>query len=464
MTNKTVKAPYFTAPASEWKQATGFLLSCSLAGLNFYPALLLVAILLSLQWKRNRYFFLVELVIFCTGSGFLTYNFPIKPCDFAYPIALVGILIYRKNGFIRKITFSMLAYFAVLFILALTSVEPIKHQITMMRYYMLIISFFIPLVTFANKDFDFKKLIHAVTLHALIICIFIVIDTFVFTGFILTPGSSAWGASTFTNPIVFTFQLTRHYPPGLYWLLLLIIPLNFKWYRLRWYYWVIFALCLVSCRTNSLLFALIVCFVFFRPRVKQAWKYIGIAIIGVTALYYVDKETGGNLRISNNIDSFAMLKDASDAELFAEFGSGRAAQIIPKMELLYDLDREWIGLGFLNRDKTTNPIFQIENILYSDISKAEETATGVEVTVFQTILDVGYIGLIVQLLFYLGVYFYIRKLRYSNFYLCLIVGFEVLGVGGFAGLNGMQYSLIILGMILGGIMLEQKRHPVLKKK
>lgn len=454
------KAPYFAAPAKQWWWAAGYLLCLSLAGLKFYPALLVAGVMLFMQWKKNRYFFLVELIILCTGSGFLTYSYPIKACDFAFPVAIIGMLIYRRNRMVRNVTLAMLGYFAVLFLLALSSVEPMRNQLSMIRYYLLIISFYIPLVTFADREFDFREMIRVVILHSLVICIFFVIDTFVFTGFILTPGSSSWGESTFTYPIVFTWSLTRHYPPGLYWLLLLIIPLNFKWVRLQWYWWVIFILCLISSRTNSLLFALVGCVVLFRPNVKQIYKYIGIAVIALAGLYFVDRATGDNLRLARNIDSFAMLNNPTSKEEVADFGSGRVAQIIPKVELLYDLDREWLGFGFLNREKTTNPIFQIENQYYSDISKSEETATGVEVTEIQTLLDVGYIGLFVQMLFYIGVYFYIRKLRYSNFYLCLLVGFELLGVGGFAGLNGMQYSLLIMGMVLGGILLQQKRHPI----
>lgn len=457
---KKEKAPYFSAPAKQWWWVVGYLFCLSLAGLKFYPALLVAGVMLYMQWKKNRYFFLVELIILCTGSGFLTYSYPIKACDFAFPIAIIGMLIYRRNNMVRNITLAMLAYFAVLFILALTSVEPMRNQISMIRYYLLIISFYIPLVTFADREFDFRELIRVVILHSLVICIFFVVDTFLLTGFILTPGSSSWGESTFTSPIIFTNVLTRHYPPGLYWLLLLIIPLNFKWVRFQWYWWVVFALCLVSSRTNSLLFALVGCFVLFRPNVRHVYKYIGLAVLALGALYFVDRATGDNLRLAKNIDSFAMLDNPTSKEDVAEFGSGRVAQIIPKMELLYDLNRQWIGFGFLNRTKTTNPIFQIENQYYSDISKSEETATGVEVTEIQTILDVGYIGLIVQMLCYIGIYVYIRKLRYSNFYLCLLVGFELLGVGGFAGLNGMQYSLLIMGMILGAILLHQKRHPI----
>lgn len=455
--NHQEKAPYFSAPAKQWWWAVGYLFCLSLAGLKFYPALLVAGVMLFMQWKKNRYFFLVELIILCTGSGFLTYSYPIKACDFAFPVALIGILIFRKDGMIRTITTAMLAYFAVLFILALTSVEPMRNQFSMIRYYLLIISFFIPLVTFADKDFKFREFLRVTILHALAICLFYVVDTFVLQGFILTPGSCAWGESTFTSPIVFTSALTRHYPTGLYWILMLIIPINYKWLRFRWYWWVVFALCLISTRTNSLLFALVGCVVLFRPNVRQVWLYLGIAIVALAGLYFVDRATGDNLRLAQNIDSFSMLDNPTSKEEVAEFGSGRVAQIIPKMELLYDLDRELLGFGFLNREKTTNPVFQIENQYYSDISRSEEIATGVEVTEIQTILDVGYIGFIAQLLFYFGVYFYIRRLKYSNFYLCLLVGFELLGIGGFAGLNGMQYSLLILGTVLGSIVLSNKR-------
>lgn len=322
---------------------------------------------------------------------------------------------------------------------------------------MLIIGFFIPLVTFANRDFDFRRLMYVIILHALAICVFYVIDTFVFTGFILTPGSSAWGASTITNPIVATFGLTRHYPYGLYWLLLLIIPINYKKIRLRWYHWLLILLAFISCRTNSLLFALVGCFVFCRPKVRQILIYTLVGAVSLTGLYFVDKVIGGSLRFAENIESFSVLSGNADIDDLVEFGNGRTAQVVPKMEHLFYLDREWLGFGFLNRKKTTNPIFQIDNTLYSDISQSDETATGVEVTEIQTILDIGFLGFLCQLIFYIGLYFMIRRLPYSNYYLCLLLGFELLGFGGFAGLNGMQYSLLILGLVLGSILLSQKR-------
>lgn len=453
-----VEPPYFSAPATDWWRAFGFLFVCSLVGLKFYPALLFVALLLFQRWETDRYFFLVEFIIFCTGSGLIPYDaYPFKQCDFAFLFGLIGILIYRKNGLVRRITIAMLAYFAVLFALAMTSVEPMSNQISMIRYYLLIIGFFIPLVVFANRDFDFGRMMYVVILHALAICVFYVVDTLIFTGFILTPGSSAWGVSSITHPIVATFSLTRHYPPGLYWLLLLVIPINYKRMRFKWYYWLLIALALASSQTNSMLFALVGCFVFCRPNVRQILIYSIIGVVALSGLYVVDKSIGGTLRFAENIDSFSVLGGNADIEDLATFGSGRTAQVVPKMELLFDLDREWLGFGFLNRQKTTNPIFQIDNTLYSDISQSDETATGVEVTEIQTILDVGFIGLIVQMLFYIGVYFMIRRLPYSNYYLCLLIGFELLGVGGFAGFNGMQYSLLILGMVLGAIILSARR-------
>ena len=456
--SETQKPPYFSAPAADWRRAFGFLFLCSLVGLKFIPAFAFVALLLFHWWRKDRYFFLVEFIIFCTGSGLIPYDaYPLKQCDFAFLFGIIGIMIYRKNGYVRRITGAMITYFVILFALAMTSVEPMVNQIAMIRYYMLIIGFFIPLVTFADRSFDFSRLMYVIILHAFALCVFYVVDAVVFTGFILTPGSSAWGTSTITHPIVATFGLTRHYPPGLYWLLLLVIPINYKKIRLQWYYWLLILLAFITCRTNSLLFALVGCFVFCRPKVRQVLIYTIIGAVSLSGLYFVDKAIGGSLRFAENIESFSVLGGSADVDDLVEFGNGRTAQIIPKMEHLFYLDREWLGFGFLNRQKTTNPIFQIDNTLYSDISKSDETATGVEVTEIQTILDIGFIGLIVQMLFYVGVYFMIRKLPHSNYYLCLLIGFELLGFGGFAGLNGMQYALLILGLMLGAIILSARR-------
>ncbi|MDE5959987.1 MAG: hypothetical protein K2G59_07510 [Muribaculaceae bacterium] len=45
----------FAAPAAEWWRAIGYFLCLSLVGLRFYPALVLLAFVLAMRWRQDRY-------------------------------------------------------------------------------------------------------------------------------------------------------------------------------------------------------------------------------------------------------------------------------------------------------------------------------------------------------------------------------------------------------------------------
>ncbi len=452
-----IKVDTFKAPASEWWRVIVYCLMLSLVGLRFYPIILVLIIFLLWRWRTNRYFIMVELFLLMGDYAFKANNvLPFKLSDIALMVGVIGFVIYRKNREVKRVTYAMLGYFAVLFLLASTSLESMSVQFVMMRNYLIIVAFFIPLLIFANKNFDWDKFIHAVVLHVLVICGFYVVDTFLLGGYLLLPGAlSSKYPSTFFDPYIFHYNMPRHYPSGLYWLVLCIIPLTHRWIRFSRIQWTIILLALFASRTNSLLFALIVCYVLFRDNIKQVMKYAIIGSIALIAGYFIDSATGRHLRLADNIEQFASLEAARDDADLAEFGTGRMAQILPKWQLLSDMDRLDVGFGFLHPTLTTNPVFQIRNEYYSDVSRADELATAVEVTQVQTILDCGYLGLLAQFAFYIGIYFIIRRLKYSSYYLCVFVGVSVLGIGGFAGVT-QRDGLLILGLALGAIFLANK--------
>lgn len=429
----------------------------SLYGLRFFPILVVMALWLIRMWKHNRYFFLVEVMIFAGHFGFAGFNLlPVRISDICFVIGFVMLIIYRKSPYVKPITIAMLGYFALLVFFATKSLESMSIQFLNMRNYMTIICFFIPLLVFANKEFEWSKFLEALTAHALVICGFYVIDAYIIGGFMLLPATHTLGKIvTYYDPYYSNYS-ARHYPPGLYLLLPLIPAITFNKLKLSIDHYALIALAVLSSRTNSLLFAILICWAFFRPQIKQILKYILELALAVTALYYIDVETGGYMRIADNIEQFSMLEMAEDDEDLAKFGTGRMAQILPKWELLDRMDRLDIGFGFLHREKTTNPHFIIKNPFYPDISQSVEVATGVEVTQVQTILDIGYIGLIAQTLFYVGIYFIIRKLKHSIYYLSTLVGISVLGIGGFAGLNSI-HGLILLSFVLGSILCANKQ-------
>ena len=55
------------------------------------------------------------------------------------------------------------------------------------------------------------------------------------------------------------------------------------------------------------------------------------------------------LRIKSSVDQFMDLFNAVDDEDIAEFGSGRMAQALPKLDVVERENRQLIGLGFCIR-------------------------------------------------------------------------------------------------------------------
>lgn len=452
------KPQTFRAPAAKWWQAIACCLLMSLVGLRLYPILLLLIVFFVWRWRTDRYALIVELMLFIGGFGLMPADvLPVKAADFGLIVGIIGFLIYRKNRTVRNVTLAMLAYFAVLFLIASTSLESMSIQFVRLRRYLNIVVFFVPLLVFANRQFSWHKFMDSLVVHALVICGFYVVDAFVLGGYVLLPGCLGGGMQSSIYELYFGRQMLvpRHYPPGLYWLVPCVVALNYGRLRFSRWQWAVILLALYVSRTNSLLFALIICWVMFRPKVKQMLAYGLVGAVVLFAGYHIDKATGGNLRLAANIDQFVSLEAAQDNEDLAEFGTGRMAQILPKWELLSDMKRMHLGFGFIHPALTTNPVFQLRNEYYTDVTQADEVATEVEVTQVQTIFDCGYLGLLAQLAFFIGVYFMIRRLEHSLYYLCTITGAFLLGFGGFAGFNGL-HGLTLIGTILGAILCANK--------
>lgn len=456
----------FTAPAAEWWRTIGFFLCLALAGLEFYPALILVALYLVQRFRTDRYSFLIELMILFGCYGFVSANIlPVKLSDFAFVVSMVALLVMRRTPVTNRTLWLTLAYFAAIAMIASTSDESMRIQVVMMRNYFFIIAFAIPLLVFANRPFEMDKFIHSVFVHVLVICGFYVVDTFIIHGTVLVPRATFsldhMGQKVFSSIhhiLAHPLQLTyfpRHYPTALFWMVICILPIVEKKVRLSFWQWVLVIFTFFSTRTMSFLGGLLVCFICFRRNVKQQLA-VGLgSIVLIVGLYFADSAMGSPLRIASTIDQFTSLEAAADNEDLAEFGSGRMAQILPKWELLGQLDRYWLGFGFLHPQLTTNPKYQIKNEYYTDVSQSDELATAVEVTQVQTILDVGFLGLIVQTAFYIALWFVLRRQHYARFYLCAIVAFSVFGIGGFSGLNQRE-GLLIIATVVGAILAANK--------
>lgn len=184
-------------------------------------------------------------------------------------------------------------------------------------------------------------------------------------------------------------------------------------------------------------------------RRMMALLIAGIAALGLLfvldsyVLPYNKEKKESALRISSTIEQFVALKEAADDVDVAEFMSGRIGQILPKVEVMVREHRMAIGLGFLHRDKTKISRYIIENEYYSDIEKAEEVVTGVEVGLVQVFINIGWIGLAAHLLFFLGLYLFVRKKEYASYYLSVLFIVMWFSIGGFASTCTSEGNMLI---------------------
>ena len=131
---------------NEFFSAFIFLITLSLLGLEFPPAYLFLPVILFTTFLRNRYDFLIQFTILCGAYGFYNEDkaFPFKWMDIALLLSIIAIVIYRRDKTLNKLLLFTGGYFAVLFLLALTSSESIMIQIRRMREYWGIIYFMFP--------------------------------------------------------------------------------------------------------------------------------------------------------------------------------------------------------------------------------------------------------------------------------------------------------------------------------
>ncbi len=451
---------------NEFFSAFIFLITLSLLGLEFPPAYLFLPVILFTTFLRNRYDFLIQFTILCGAYGFYNEDkaFPFKWMDIALLLSIIAIVIYRRDKTLNKLLLFTGGYFAVLFLLALTSSESIMIQIRRMREYWGIIYFMFPLLIFAREEFDIKIFYRKIFTYAFIIAIFYIIDSLIFGGSILVPRTFTFSGyySTYYKFYCYPGSFPRKYPPGLFILALCIFPI-LKFYSLQAKHIIVFALSLVVCRTFSVIGGIVLTFLFFTGNTLKTIKYIAIGIVIFIAGYYIDGAMGGQLRIQQLIKQFEVLKTPNDPELLIEFGTGRMAQILPKIAHMLSTGKQYTGFGFLHDDLSTANEFSITNEFYSDVSQSEETVARVEVTQIQTVLDVGLIGLLIQTFYYLAIYFWVlRPLPYSKSYLVVLVCISLFGIGGFAGLIS-HHGLLLLGLTIGTILLTAKQEYINKE-
>jgi len=365
----------------------------------------------------------------------------------------------------NRVFIATLLYILGMFLIAMTSEELMSIQIRTMRTRWAILYFMVPILLFAGRDFDMKELFRRVFPYIIIIASYFVIDCFILNGWVFLPYGMQLAddldiGSTFMHPLCnpFSFEFPRMDSRGLFLMALGVFPIV-RYYKLAKWQWLLVILALLSSRTMTVIAGVAITYAVFKGHGKTLLKYSLLALLCVPMVYAIDKGTGGFMRVQSTIDQFATLGEGMDEDDMAEFASGRGAQILPKLEALYDMDREWLGFGFLHSEYTTKAKFIIDNDFYSDVAKSQEVVTAVEVAPIQTLLDMGYIGLVMQCSYFIGLYFLIRKLRYSKYYLSVLVCIFIFGISGYSGLNTPN-GLILIGFALGCVLVENRRDGV----
>lgn len=437
-----------------------FLIILAFIGLEFPVAYLLLPVVLFSSFLRNRYDFLIQFTILCGSYGFYYDDtaFPFKWMDIALALSVIAIVVYRRDKTLNKLLLFTGGYFAILFGLALLSSESLLIQIRRMREYWGIIYFMFPLLIFAREEFDIKIFYRKVLTYIYIICIFYIIDCFIFGGNVLVPNTFTYSGyySTYYKFYCYPGTFPRKYPHGIFILALCIFPI-LKFYSLRLKHIIVFILTLLACRTFSIIGGLLLTSIFFIGNIKKTLKYIGIGILVFIIGFYIDGKVGGSLRIQQLTEQLEVLKNPDDPELLIKFGTGRMAQIIPKIDHMLYTGKQWVGFGFLHDKLSKGQEFMITNNFYTDETQREESVARVEMSQAQTILDVGIIGFLIQTFYYLAIYFWIlRPMPYSQSYLVVFICISLFGVGGFTGVTSHQ-GLLLLGVATGAILLCHKQ-------
>ncbi len=465
-TAEYARRPYVAASKLEWWTAFFYLLSMSMIGLKFPLGYLFVLILLINSWRKSRIDFIIQFTLLCGYYAFIgEHNFPFKLQDFALGLGILGIFIYRKPPLVRKAVIAWCVYTVSLFVLASYSEETMSIQFRTLRTWLGFIYFMVPLMVFAGKDFDIKEFMRKLVPYIMVICAFYILDAFVVNGQIFVPNSHQSGdayegyESSFWAPAIYGFgYFPRKYPPGLFWLALAVMPMS-RYYKLRWWHWLLIVGALMAARTFTIIIGFFISYMVFQPNMGRKMKYMLALLVMLSLGYAVDSTLPMNseydestLRIKSSVDQLFVLNQAQDDEDIAQTGSGRLAQAIPKFELMYHYGKEWTGLGFLHPELTKNPKYILVNDYYKDLEKNQEVASIIEVVPLQVFLYVGYIGLIIHFAFYIYLYWIVRKLRYSLYFLSALVCTFIFGLGGFAGwiypmglfLNAIAFSAVLL--------------------
>ena len=383
-----------------------FLLCMTAVGLKFYPALAVMFGIMAASWRRDRYSFLVQLMI--AYGGFLFYEGPtLSRTIFMLPVALFGFIMLKKTPMIKKALWAETFYFAALCIVAWKSLEPISHQIPVMSNFLTFCFFVIPLMIFSGREFSFEKFFRTLFPYTILVCVFYCLDYFIFSGFVMLPfahGSQSVFWDLDARPFHFLFRRINCF--GLYLLVPLIFPVSRGWKLPKWC-WLVVVGALAASQTFTLITGLIFGFIISQGSARQYFKYILIGTGFFVALYAIDLGlAGGNIMVEKS---------------------------------------------------PMRVVSQVNQII--DVSQADELATGVEITAIQLYLNMGIFGVVCHVLWLWFLWMIVRKKPMAKYFLCVVAVFLWLGIGGYSGMI-QQSGQLIASVVFAGILLRDEVRPV----
>lgn len=458
---------YFDVSPQDWIWNLIFMFSLSLTGLRMPLGNLMVVILLIRAFKYNREAFVVMLTMTCGGFAFSqsNINWGVNFLFLMVPAAILSMCLLRKTVPLKR-SIIVYAIFAVITVVmsVLWGVEGVSDQLRSMLGYLSFCFFAIVVLAFSGVGFDIHKFWNTLFSIMMIACAFYILDGFVFRGWVLVPCSwidfegtySSWTSLLMSGP---TGWIPRKYPPGLYPLALLVYPLA-KYYKMRWWQWVLLIGAMCASRTSTVLFSLVFGFILAQGSMKRYLGYGVVAIVLFAGLYAVDASMGYNpdnnqstLRIASTIDQFTDLSEAEDEEDVSEAGTGRMAQALPALEHIFEVGREWVGFGFVNNN-TEHPQLVLENEYIAALNPELRfrSVTDVEITQVREFLTFGFIGLAVWFGFIFGICRILRGMRFSGYYTNVAIIIMLYGIGGFDSwftylgilLGALAYSAVLL--------------------
>ena len=448
-----------------------FMVSLSLTGGRLYPMILFVLVILLRQFRRNSYDFAIMSFFLFGGYSIMPGDvFPVKFFDLAIFGGLLFAVLLRKPPIMRRVLLLFVVFVVVMFWIALQSWESMRVQMLSLRFYFGFIAVFIPLAIFAGKPFDIRAFVHRFAIYLVIVCAFTILDGLIVKAPLFIPGA-VWGGAQpiwHLRPHPFSLSMSRVYPHALVFVTMVLVP-AMRMYRIPLWIWGMVVVSALATQTFTYLTALFGTILLYQGSKVRILKIGGAMLAGAVLLYLVDcmlpmhvnddYVRSSTLRIRSTVDQFVDLTKAYDDEDVAEFGSGRMAQAIPKLELVSFYHRQWIGLGFLHKDYSKSSRFQLQNEYYSDETQADETATGIEIIPLQIYISGGWLALIAMNVLYFGLWFIIRRLKYCYIYSSTWVFVLIMGIGGFASPTTFPGAQLLSFSFAAVILANRKELP-----